>query len=219
MIDYNLLAQALPQLIIAAGKTLAIAFLSASIGFIGGTIIALLQMNANKLLNAFLMLYVTIIRGTPMLLQIMFMYIMLPQLGINISSFATAVLAIGLNSCAYISQVIRSGIKSVDKGQIEAAKCLGIKKFDLICHIILPQAFIVTIPVLLNELITLIKDSSLASLLGVIELFKRGEIIISYTHDAILIYLCIGLIYLILTSSLTLLVNSIETRINNYVGN
>lgn len=219
MIDYNLLAQALPQLVMAAGKTLAIAFLSATIGFIGGTIIALLQMNSSKLLNALLMLYVTVIRGTPMLLQIMFMYIMLPQFGINISAFATAVLAIGLNSCAYISQVIRSGIKSVDKGQIEAAKCLGIKKFTLICHIILPQAFIVVIPVLLNELITLIKDSSLASLIGVIELYKRGEIIISYTHDAILIYLCVGLIYLILTSTLTLIVNSIENRINKYVGN
>lgn len=219
MIDYNLLAQALPQLIIAAGKTLAIAFLSASIGFFGGTIIALLQMSSSKLINFFVMLYVTIIRGTPMLLQIMFMYIMLPQFGINISAFATAVLSIGLNSCAYISQVIRSGIKSVDTGQIEAAKCLGIKKFNLICHIILPQAFIVIIPVLLNELITLIKDSSLASLIGVIELYKRGEIIISYTHDAILIYLCIGLIYLILTSSLTLVVNSIENRMNKYVGN
>lgn len=219
MIDYNLLAEALPQLFLAAGKTLAIAFLSASIGFIGGTIIALLQMNAHKVLNALLMTYVTIIRGTPMLLQIMFMYIMLPQFGINISSFATAVLAIGLNSCAYISQVIRSGIKSVDRGQIEAARSLGIKNIDLICHIILPQAFMIVIPVLLNELITLIKDSSLASLIGVIELYKRGEIIISYTHNALLIYSCIGLIYLVLTTTLTLLVNIIEKKINKYVGN
>lgn len=219
MIDYNLLAEALPQLIVAATKTLSIAFLSASIGFIGGTLIALLHMSSNKLLNALLMFYVTIIRGTPMLLQIMFMYIMLPQLGINISAFSTAILSIGLNSCAYISQVIRSGIKSIEKGQIEAARCLGITNTHLICHIILPQAFMVVIPVLLNELITLIKDSSLASLIGVIELYKRGEIIISQTHDAMLIYVCVGFIYLVLTTSLTLLVTSIEKKINKYVGN
>ncbi len=219
MINYNLIIESLPQLLNAALNTLTLAFLSALIGFVGGTLLALLMMNNNKILNLILNTYVTIIRGTPMLLQIMFMYIMLPEIGIHISSFATAVLSIGLNSCAYISQVMKSGIKSIDKGQIEAAKCLGISTFNLILHIILPQAFIVVIPALLNEFITLIKDSSLASLIGVIELYKRGEIIISYTHDAISIYLIIGMVYLIITSILTLIVNGVERRINNYVGN
>lgn len=144
----------------------------------------------------------------------MFLFILFAKIGINISSFFTAVIAIGLNSAAYISQIIRSGIKSISRGQIEAAKTLGISKSDLIFHIILPQAFRIITPAIGNEFVTLIKDSSLASLIGVVELIKRGDIIISRTHDAISVYIIIGLIYLTINTILTVIINKVEKSYN-----
>lgn len=214
MVDINILLNSLPQLIQATGSTLSIAFLSSLIGLIGGTILGLILSEKSNFLNWIATIYVTVIRGTPMLLQIMFLFILFAKIGINISSFFTAVIAIGLNSAAYISQIIRSGIKSISKGQIEAAKTLGISKSDLIFHIILPQAFRIITPAIGNEFVTLIKDSSLASLIGVVELIKRGDIIISRTHDAISVYIIIGLIYLTINTILTVIINKVEKSYN-----
>lgn len=219
MITAEFISRYLPQLLHAALTSISIAFLAALLGFIGGTILGLVQSSKNKLLKNLVTLYVTIIRGTPMLLQIMFLYLMLPQININISAFTTAVIAIGINSSAYISQIIRSGIKSVSQGQIEAARTLGINNIDLIRYIILPQALRVVIPALANEFITLIKDSSLASLIGVVELYMQGNIIISQTHDALSVYLLIGIIYLIITTCLSVVVHQIEKRLNSYARN
>ncbi|CDK30770.1 amino acid ABC transporter permease [Candidatus Babela massiliensis] len=214
MLDINILLNSLPQLIQATGSTLSIAFLSSLIGLIGGTILGLILSEKNNFFNWIATIYVTVIRGTPMLLQIMFLFILFAKIGINISSFFTAVIAIGLNSAAYISQIIRSGIKSISRGQIEAAKTLGISKSDLIFHIILPQAFRIITPAIGNEFVTLIKDSSLASLIGVVELIKRGDIIISRTHDAISVYIIIGLIYLTINTILTVIINKVEKSYN-----
>ncbi len=214
MLDINILLNSLPQLIQATGTTLSIALLASLIGLIGGTILGLILSEKNNFLNWIATIYVTVIRGTPMLLQIMFLFILFAKVGINISSFFTAVIAIGLNSAAYISQIIRSGIKSISRGQIEAAKTLGISKADLIFHIILPQAFRIITPAIGNEFVTLIKDSSLASLIGVVELIKRGDIIISRTHDAISVYIIIGLIYLTINTILTVIINKVEKSYN-----
>lgn len=214
MLDFNILLNSLPQLIQATGSTLSIALLASLIGLIGGTILGLILSEKNNFLNWVATIYVTVIRGTPMLLQIMFLFILFAKIGINVSSFFTAVIAIGLNSAAYISQIIRTGIKSISRGQIEAAKTLGISKSDLIFHIILPQAFRIITPAIGNEFVTLIKDSSLASLIGVVELIKRGDIIISRTHDAISVYIIIGLIYLTINTILTVIINKVEKSYN-----
>lgn len=212
--DLNFLTNVATQLIKASGTSLAIAFFASCLGFIGGTILGVLQSGNSKFAKYLIGLYVTIFRGTPMLLQIMFFYLLSLQMGFNISAFTVAIISIGLNSSAYISQVIRSGIKSVPQGQIEAAQTLGISNFNITRYIILPQAIQIVIPALANEFITLIKDSSLASLIGVVELYKRGSIIISQTHDAITVYILMGLIYLILTTTLSIIVLKLENKLN-----
>lgn len=210
MIDVAFIKSVLPQLLQASLVTLQIALCSSLIGFIGGTALGVIQSGTSSLLRGLVTLYVTIIRGTPMLLQITFFFLMLPHIGITISPLYTAILAIGLNSSAYISQIVRSGIASVSQGQIEAAKTLGLSRYLTIRYIILPQALRIVVPALGNELITLIKDSSLASAIGVLELFKRGDIIISQVFNALGVYTLVGLMYLAITSLVSLMIIKIE---------
>ena len=210
MIDLALIKSVVPQLLQASLVTLQIALFSSLIGFIGGTVLGIIQSGTSALLRGLVTIYVTIIRGTPMLLQITFFFLMLPYIGIVISPFYTAILAIGLNSSAYISQIIRSGIISVSQGQIEAAKTLGLSRYLTTRYIVLPQAIRVVVPALGNELITLIKDSSLASAIGVLELFKRGDIIISQAYNALGVYTLVGLMYLLITSLVSLIILKIE---------
>ncbi len=219
MINFTIIINALPDLLHGALVSLAIAALALAIGFIGGTGLAIVQTSKNKFLRALVTFLVTIIRGTPMLVQIVFFYYLLSVIGINLSAFVAAVIAIGINSSAYVSQIIRAGILSVSKGQIEAAKTLGIKRRDLMRYIILPQALRVVLPALGNESVTLIKDSSLASLIGVMELYNQGKVVISHTYDALTIYCAIAAIYLIMTTTLSYCFNRLEKRLNVHVKN
>ena len=212
MIDSALIKLALPQLFEAALSTLQIAFFSSIVGFCGGTLLGIAQSGRTKIIRYIVTVYVTIIRGTPMLLQITFFYLMLPYVGISISAKATAIIAIGLNSAAYISQIIRSGIFSVSQGQIEAASTLGISWYDTMRFIILPQALLQVLPALGNEFITLIKDSSLASTIGVVELYMRGNIITTQAYNALGVYLLVGALYLCMTSLVSLLIIGLEQR-------
>ncbi len=210
MIDIALIKSALPQLLRGATLSLAIAFFSAVIGAVGGTLLGLAQSSRSSLLRRFVTAYVSIIRGTPLLIQIMFLYIVVLHLRLPLSKFAVAVVAIGLNSSAYLSQIIRAGIQSVPQGQIEAAYTLGISDFDCMRSIILPQALRTIIPALGNELITLVKDSSLASIIGVTELYMAGTIVKNQTYDALSAYAAVALIYLCMTTLLSYYVNSLE---------
>ena len=171
-----------------------------------------MQTSHNTILRAIVNVYVVIIRGTPMLIQIVFANLLLPQVGI--SALWTAIIAIGLNSAAYISQIMKSGITSVSIGQIEAAQVLGFSTFDAIKYIVLPQALRTTLPALGNEFVTLIKDSALASLIGVSELTKQGNFVKSRTFDAITVYFAVAILYLILTSTVSFLVARLEKRMN-----
>lgn len=218
MIDFALLKYSLPLLLRGAWVSLQIAALGCAIGFSLGTLLGLIQSSTSKLGRVFVLMYVTLFRGTPMLVQIACAYFILPQLGLSLPEFWTAVIAIGLNSAAYISQIIRSGIASVPKGQIEAARVLGLPKSVITRYIVLPQAVRVVLPALGNEFITLIKDSSLASTIGVMELTKEGNIIRSQTYDAITSYLGVALIYLIMTTTLSIIMNNLEKRMNSHVN-
>jgi His/Glu/Gln/Arg/opine family amino acid ABC transporter permease subunit len=207
---------ALPYLLRGTLVTLKIAFFSSLIGFTGGTILGFLHTSSNAFIRSCVTLYVTLFRGTPMLIQVPFFYYLLPELGIELSLFATAVIAIGLNSMAYISQIVRSGITSIGKGQTEAAHVLGFSRWQTMCYILFPQAIRRVVPALLSEFITLIKDSSLASTIGVVELFKEGTIIISRTYAVIPIYCAIALIYLVLTTVLSFFASLLERKMNTY---
>ncbi|HLC06706.1 MAG TPA: amino acid ABC transporter permease [Candidatus Babeliales bacterium] len=214
IIDFNLIIEYAPVLLQGLVVTLQIAAAGCCIGLVLGTILALMQTSHNTLLRLFVNVYVVIIRGTPMLIQILCAYFLLPQIGIHIPAFWTAIIAIGLNSAAYISQVIRSGISSVGIGQVEAAKVLGFSTADTIRYIVLPQALRTTLPALGNEFVTLIKDSALASLIGVSELTKQANFVKSKTFDAITVYFAVAILYLILTSTVSFLVARLEKRMN-----
>ena len=214
MITIAFLKDLVPHLLSGTLVSLQIALLSLCLGFVLGTILGFLHNGSNKIIRGLITVYVTLFRGTPMLIQIFFMAYMLPALGIEFSLVTTAIIAIGLNSSAYISQIIKAGIKSINRGQFEAAHVLGFSYMQTMYYIIFPQVFRVVIPALLNESITLIKDSSLASTIGVAELFKEGTIVISRTYNAIPVYCAIAVIYLLLTTMLSLLVNYFERKMH-----
>lgn len=216
MIDFPLIWHSLPSLLRGACISLQIALISALIGLTLGSVFGIAETAKSRLVRFLVGTYVTLFRGTPMLVQILFVFYVLPQFGLMIAPFWAASLAIGLNSSAYISQIIRTGINAVSKGQIEAAQTLGFTAFGTIRHIIFPQAFRLTLPALGNEIITLIKDSSLASIIGVMELSKEGSLIRSRTYDAFSILLAVSVIYLILTATVSYLIKKYEKKVSAY---
>ena len=168
----------------------------------------------NKIAKMLSQTYVAIIRGTPMLIQVMGTYLVLRSLGVPIQPLWSAIISIGLNSAAYLSQTILTGITSVSKGQIEAAKTLGFSQAQTIRYIIFPQAIRTVLPNLESEIVTLIKDSSLASTIGVYEITQQGRIIISQTYDTPSVFFAIGIIYLLLTTTVTILMSLLNKKIN-----
>ena len=216
MIDFSLILQALPTLLRGLIVSLEIAFGALCIGMIGGTILGIGQSLGSPLVRAIIGIYAAIIRGTPMLIQIVFLYYLVSVAGIGLSPFATAVIAIGLNSSAYVSQIMRAGILAVPRGQREAAKTLGISSRDTILYIMLPHAVRVVLPALGNESVTLVKDSSLASLIGVMELYKEGQVVISLTYDALSTYCAIAALYLLVTTTLSFAVYRLEIFLNRH---
>lgn len=217
MIDFSIITQYWYHFVRGIFVTLQIAGIGCVMGISLGTLLGFAQSSSSRLLRFFVGVYTTLFRGTPMLIQIAFAVFVLPQLGIGVSDFWAATLAIGFNSAAYLSQIIRSGIASVGKGQVEAARVLGFSYTQTMRLIVLPQAIRVVLPALGNEFITLVKDSSLASTVGVMELSKEGSYIKNVTFDALTVYCIIAVIYLVLTSILSCGVAWLERRMNRSV--
>lgn len=211
-LDFSLMMHSLPQLLKGALVTLQISFLSSLLGFSLGTCLGILQGCRSVLIRCLVYAYITAFRGTPMLVQILFVYYVLPEMGLSLPPIVACSLAIGLNSAAYVSQTILAGIRSVPKGQLEAAQTLGLSRWVTTRSIILPQAFSVVLPALGNEFITLIKDSSLASIIGVMELTKEASIIRSRTYDAFSVLLLVAMLYFFLTTFFSFLIHQLEQR-------
>ena len=216
MINFDLLLQYYPMLLIGVMTSLQIAFISCGIGAVVGTCLGIILAGNNKIAKFFAQAYVSIVRGTPMLIQVMGTYAVLQAFGFPISRIWSAIISIGLNSAAYLSQTILTGITSVSKGQLEAAKTLGFTQAQTIRYIIFPQALRTVLPNLESEIITLIKDSSLASTIGVYEIMQQGTIIISQTYDAPTVYFAIGMIYLVLTTTVTILMSLLNKKVNDH---
>ncbi len=217
MINLSLIIQRLPELLYATGTSLLLAAGALIIGSAFGTFLAILETSSSGLARGLIKIYTTILRGTPMLIQIVFMYYILNSY-LQFSAFWCALCAIGLNSSAYISQIIKAGIRSISHGQIEAAQTLGIPRKELLKTIILPQAVRMVLPALGNEAITLIKDTSLASMIGVAELFFAGKVIIAQTYDALSVYVVIAVIYLMITISLSYAITLLESKLSYHAA-
>lgn len=214
MINFDLLFKYYPLLLSGVAISLQIAFISCGIGAFIGTALGVILAGKNKTAKFFAQLYVSIVRGTPMLIQVMGTYAVLRSIGVPIPALWSAIISIGLNSAAYLSQTILTGITSVSKGQLDAAKSLGFSPAQTIRYIIFPQAVRTVLPNLESEIVTLIKDSSLASTIGVYEIMQQGTIIISQTYDTPSVYFAIACIYLILTTTVTILMSLLNKKIN-----
>ena len=203
MINWTLLFGSLPDLLVCAGINIYIALCAVLIGSILGLCLALMEGSSSVLLKGAAIGYNTFFRGTPMIVQIMFVFYALPQLGVNMSPLTSVIAAIGLNSAAYLSQVLRSGFKSVPAKQMAAARSLGLSAQQAYRHVIIPQCLRNIFPALGNECITLLKDSSLASVVGIVEIVKMGAIIRGRTFEAFTVLLAVAIVYLFLTTLLS----------------
>ena len=200
-------------------NTIIIAFFAVIIGIIIGIVISLVRNNYDKngkmkIGNSIAKAYVNIIRGTPVILQLMIIYYVIFK-SVDINIVIVGILAFGINSGAYVSEIIRAGINSISQGQTEAGYALGLNYGQVMQYIILPQAIRNILPALGNEFITLLKETSVGAYIGIIELTKASDIIASRTYDYFFPLIIIAIIYLIMTLGLSKLVSKMERRLNN----
>ena len=199
------------------GNTFIITIFAGLIGVFLGFILAVIRVTHDKkgsfkISNLFVKLYLTIIRGTPVMVQLIIIYYVIFA-SVNINKMFVAVIAFGLNSAAYVAEIIRSGIMSIDIGQFEAGHSLGLKYTSVMIHIILPQALKNVLPALANEFITLLKETSISGYIGLNDLTRGGMIIRSITYEAMFPLLLVALIYLVLVVGLSSLVSRLERRL------
>jgi len=197
-------------------NTLVIALFSVLIGIAIGIIVALIRNNYDrnnkmKVLNFIVKWYVDIIRGTPVILQLMIIYYVIFK-SVDVSVILVGILAFGINSGAYVSEIIRAGIQSISIGQVEAGYALGLKYNQVMRYIVLPQAVRNILPALGNEFITLVKETSVGAYIGIIELTKASDIIASRTYDYFFPLILIAIIYLIITLGLSKVVSKLERK-------
>ncbi len=176
-----------------------------------GFLIACIRIYGPKWVTWIIQLYIYIMRGTPLLLQLMVIFFGLPIIGITFDRFAAAILAFLLNYTAYYAEIFRGGILSIPIGQFEAIKVLGMGKFQGFKRIIIPQVFRIVLPSIGNEVISLVKDTSLVYILGLSELLRAGQIAAN-TYASLLPFAAVGIIYLLLTGIITVALNFIETK-------
>ena len=210
---FEVTIKSLPFLLEGALRTLQITSLAVLLGLIIGTLVGMAKLSKYKILSYPAVVYVEFLRGTPLLVQIFIIYFGLPTIGINIPRYPSGIIALGINSGAYIAEIVRAGIQSIPKGQTEAAKSLGMTYWQTMRHIILPQAFRNILPALGNEFIALTKDSSLVSVIAIRELLRSGQIVISRTYQSFAVYIAVALIYFILTFTLSRIVRWTEKKV------
>lgn len=204
--------QILPYLIGGVIITLELTVLSFIIGFILGILIAAARVIGPNPLPALSKLYIEIFRGTPLLIQLLFIYFGLPQIGIKLNPFTASVIAIGLNSGAYQAEILRTAIKSIPEEQYMSASSLNLTIIQTYRYIVLPQSLRIAIPALVNEIVALIKYSSLASVIGLSELTRRGEYMVAYTFKALEVYFIVAILYLALCLLVSQLSSYIERK-------
>lgn len=199
--------------------TLLVTFCAVIIGVVLGFLLAIIRATYDKtgklkIGNAICKVYITIIRGTPVVVQLLIIYFVIFG-SVKISKEIVAVLAFGMNSSAYVAEIFRSGIMSVDNGQFEAGRSLGFNYTQTMIHIIMPQAFKNVLPALGNEFIVLLKETSVAGYIALQDLTKGGDIIRSRTFDAFMPLLAVAAIYLVMVMIFTKLVELLERRLRN----
>lgn len=211
--DFGFLNKYLNFFIEGAKYTLIIAILTVLLGTILGLILSLMKISKNKVLNGIASVYIEFVRGTPVLVQLYIVYYGMPSLGIEIPDLLAGVITLSLNSGAYVAEIIRAGINAVDKGQTEAARSLGMSSFLTMRYIIIPQAFKNILPALGNEFITIIKESSIVSIIGIGELMYKSDTVKGLTGQPFEPLIVAAIMYFIMTFTLSKVLGLMERRL------
>jgi cystine transport system permease protein len=218
-IDWDLVWGSLgPLLMGAITGTIPLALASFFLGLLLALLVALLRLSRNPVLAAVARIYVSVIRGTPLLVQLFVIFYGLPSVGITIDPWPSAIIAFSLNVGGYAAEIIRAAILSVPKGQWEAGHTIGMSRRQSLVRIILPQAARVSVPPLSNTFISLVKDTSLASLILVTELFRQAQQVAAFSQEFMLLYLEAAVIYWIICLFLAGGQSALEKRLDRYVA-
>lgn len=213
-LDFTPVFQGWTELAHGALVTIEVTSASLLLGCVLGLLIGIGRLNPrHRFVYGFCTVYLVVIRGTPLLVQLFLLFFGLPQFNIMLPAFFCGVLGLGVYSGAYQSEVVRGAIASIDRGQMEAARSIGMSSAQAMRSIILPQAIVRMIPPLGNEFIALIKNSALVSLLTIDDLMHQGEKIISVSYRSLEVYLAIALVYLVMTGTTSLLLRLAERKL------
>lgn len=215
MFSSTVFLQGLPLLLHAALATIGISLTGLLIGFFVAIGVCAARLSPNRAAHMFGGAYVFFFRGVPMLVQLLLVYYLLPFAGINVSPIVAAISAVSLCSASYIAEILRGGFLSIPPGHLEAARMLGLSPFDMLRRILVPQAFRLTLPSLVNEMVLLIKASSLISVVGVAELTRTAQNIAASTYRPLEAYLAAGLIYFVICGTLALVAHAAEYRLQH----
>lgn len=197
--------------------TIPLTVISFSLAIVIGTITALIQFANIKIIKQIAKLYIWIVRGTPLLVQLFVIFYGLPSIGIVLDPFPAAVIVFSINEGAYSAETIRGALESISKGQIEAGYCVGMNFIQIMWYIVLPQAFKNAFPSLANSLISMVKDTSLASNITVIEMLMKTKQLVGVYYQPLLLYCEVGLIYLLFSTVLSQMASIIEKNLKNKV--
>lgn len=212
-LDFQQFIPSLPYLLKGVTVTLQIVIVAGIIGFVLGIILSIFKLSKIPVLSWIAAIYTSVFRGTPLVLQLMIIYFGVPQLtGIQIEPSVAAILSFGLNSAAYISEIIRAGILAVDRGQKEAAMALGVAPRQAMFDLILPQALKNIFPALINEAVSLTKESAVVTVIGVTDIMRRAYIMGGEKYAYLEPMILAGLIYYVLVMMLTTLAKAVERR-------
>ncbi len=213
-LNFNSVLANWPALLHGAGVTIEITLSALLLSVTFGLLVGVARLDPSKrALYGAATVYLSLFRGTPLLVQLFIWFYGLPHFGLLLPAFVCGMVGLGMYSAAYVSEIVRGAIQSVDKGQTEAARSLGMSYRQAMIKIILPQAFIRMIPPLGNEAISLIKNSALVSLLTIHDLMHEGQKIISVTYRSLEVYLIIALIYWLMTTFTTIILRRIELKL------
>lgn len=203
------------QILSGSLRTIQLTIIALVVGMVLGLFLALGRISKNKLMNNLSWFYIWVFRGTPLLLQILVIYYALPGIGINLAAFPSAIVALSLNSGAYLAEIIRAAIVSIDKGQMEASKALGMSYYQAMFKVIIPQSYRRLIPPVGNEAIMLLKDSSLVSVMGMTELLRVSKVMANNSGKMIY-YGFAAIIYLFFTTIFTVIFQKLEQKYSVY---
>ncbi len=212
-IDWNIIRESIPLLAEGVIVTLQVSSLAAVLGLALGVILGLGSLSRNRPIRWFVSAYVDFIRGTPLLIQIFLVFFALPMIGIRFDEFWAGVFALSINSAAFVAEVVRGGVGSIERGQSEAATAIGMRHQQILVYILLPQAYRQMVPPLTNELISLVKNSSLLSVISVYELTRAGQAIISVHFVPFEIYTLLAVYYYVLIKVISWLSVSLERKL------